>query len=130
MGVKLIVTFDADGQHDMGDLENFITAFKNDKSLDVVFGSRFITKTRTNVPLIRRLILIGGRIFTVILSRIRLTDAHNGYRMLTMNAVNKIKLTMDAFEYASELIEEVHHKRLKYAEVPVNIIYDEYSLGK
>ena len=125
-----MVTFDADGQHDIEDLSQFLAAFKEDSKLDIVFGSRFVKKTRTNVPLIRRLILIGGRLFTVLLSRIRLTDAHNGYRMLTVDAVRKIRLTMDAFEYASELIEEIHRLRLRYAEVPVNIRYDEYSLGK
>ncbi len=128
--VKYVVTFDADGQHDIADLVHFLEAFKNDSSLDIIFGSRFVTKTRTNVPFIRRLILMGGRLFTVILSKVRLTDAHNGYRMLTLETVKKIRLTMDAFEYASELIEEVHRKQLRYAEVPVNILYDEYSLWK
>ena len=130
MGVEYVVTFDADWQHDIADIENFKDAFKRDPALDAVFGSRFITKTRTNVPLLRRLILIGGRVFTVILSRIRLTDAHNWYRVFRLSAVRKIKLTMDAFEYASELIEEVHKARMRYAEVPVNIHYDDYSLGK
>jgi hypothetical protein len=128
--IKSVVTFDADGQHNIDDLPNFLTTFKADPSLDIVFGSRFVTKTRTNVPFIRRLILIGWRIFTILLSRIRLTDAHNGYRMLTLETVKKIRLTMDSFEYASELIEEVHYRWLKYAEVPVNIIYDDYTLGK
>jgi hypothetical protein len=50
--------------------------------------------------------------------------------MMTVEAARRIKLTMDTFEYASELIEEIHRLRLRYAEVPVNIRYDEYSLGK
>lgn len=38
-------------------MEKFISALENDPSLDVVIGSRFITKTETNVPFFRRLIL-------------------------------------------------------------------------
>jgi hypothetical protein len=52
-----VVTFDADGQHDIADIGEFIRAFEKDPDLDIVFGSRFIRKTQTNVPFIRRCIL-------------------------------------------------------------------------
>jgi hypothetical protein len=52
-----VVTFDADGQHDIVDIEEFIQAFEKDPDLDIVFGSRFIRKTQTNVPFYRRCIL-------------------------------------------------------------------------
>jgi hypothetical protein len=52
-----VVTFDADGQHDIKDIDKFIRAFEADASLDVVFGSRFIEKTKSNVPFIRKIIL-------------------------------------------------------------------------
>ena len=50
---KYLVTFDADGQHDIGDMDHFVTAFRDDDSLDIVLGSRFIVKTKSNVPLYR-----------------------------------------------------------------------------
>ena len=52
-----MVTFDADGQHDIADMEGFIDAFENYKKTQVVYGSRFITKTRSNVPFFRRILL-------------------------------------------------------------------------
>jgi len=51
------VTFDADGQHDIKDMPHFLDAFEKNKDIDIVFGSRFIIKTKTNVPLVRRMIL-------------------------------------------------------------------------
>ena len=51
------MTFDADGQHDIKDMDRFISAIKHDETLDVIFGSRFIIKTKTNVPFVRRMIL-------------------------------------------------------------------------
>ncbi len=128
--VEYIVTFDADGQHAIADMPKFITAFEKDPSLDVVLGSRFIVKTKTNVPFFRKLVLMGGKIFTWAISGIRLTDSHNGYRMFRIRAIQNIVLSMDGMEYASELIEQIHILSLKYQEVPVNIHYDEYTLAK
>jgi polyprenyl-phospho-N-acetylgalactosaminyl synthase len=65
---EYLLTFDADGQHDIKDIVKFEKAFEKDETLDIVIGSRFITKTNTNVPLMRRIILWGGRIFTSIIS--------------------------------------------------------------
>jgi hypothetical protein len=130
LGIDFVVTFDADGQHDVRDVKVFEKAYKDDPSLDVVLGSRFVTETESNVPFFRRVILFGGRVFTSLVSGISLTDAHNGYRMLRMPSVRKIRLVMDGFEYASELVDQIRVHSLKFTEVPVNIRYDEYTLGK
>ena len=37
-----------------------------------------------------------------------MTDAHNGYRMLRVSILEKVSLTMDGMEYASELIDEIY----------------------
>jgi glycosyltransferase involved in cell wall biosynthesis len=129
-GWKYLLTFDADGQMDICDMIKFEKAFEKDETLDIVIGSRFITKTNTNVPLMRRIILWGGRIFTSIISGVHLTDAHNGYRMLRITTLEKIHITMDGMEYASELIDQIGQNKFRFVEVPVNIHYDEYTLGK
>ncbi|MBC7504076.1 glycosyltransferase family 2 protein [Candidatus Gracilibacteria bacterium] len=127
---KYLVTFDADGQHDIRDMELFRSAFETDPTLDVVLGSRFITKTDTNVPFFRRVILWGGMVFTSLISGVHLTDAHNGYRMMRVKVLDHIRITMDGMEYASELIDQIGSYQLHFVEVPVNIHYDEYTLGK
>lgn len=98
--------------------------------LDLVIGSRFVVKTKTNVPFLRRLTLLGGQVFTCLISGIWMTDAHNGYRMLRIEAVRKIRLTMDGMEYGSELIDEIRIRRLRFREVPVNITYTTDTLAK
>ncbi len=130
LGITHVVTFDADGQHSPADLPAFFKAFGLDPSLDVVFGSRFVSDTGSNVPPLRKLVLMGGRLFTFFVSRVMLTDSHNGYRMFRLSAVKRFRLTMDGMEYASELVEHVRALGLRFAEVPVTIRYDEYSLGK
>lgn len=125
-----VVTFDADGQHDIADLEKFYDMFREHPKTEIVYGSRFITKTRSNVPFLRKMLLWGGKIFTSIISGVALTDAHNGYRMFRTEVIKNIRLTMDGMEYASELIDEIYLRGYKIKEVPVNIHYDEYTLAK
>jgi glycosyltransferase involved in cell wall biosynthesis len=127
---EYLLTFDADGQMDIRDMSKFEKEFEKDETLDIVIGSRFITKTNTNVPMMRRIILWGGRIFTSLVSGVHLTDAHNGYRMMRVSTLENICITMDGMEYASELIDQIGFYKLHFREVPVNIHYDEYTLAK
>ena len=128
--VKYIVNFDADWQHDIKDLPKFLKAFEKDSNLWAVLWSRFIEKTDTNVPFFRKIILYLGRIFTLFISWVYLTDSHNGYRTFTLDTVKKIKLTINWMAYASELVDKLEQNKIKFIEVPVNIRYTDYSLSK
>lgn len=128
--INYICTFDIDGQHQLKDLESFLIELRKDKNLEVVLGSRFIKKTQTNVTLLRKSILKLWIIFTFFISNIKLTDSHNGYRVFTLDTVKQLKLTIDDMSYASELIDIIARKKLKYKEIPVDIIYTDYSKSK
>lgn len=93
---------------DIADMKSFENYLQKNPRAHVIFGSRFIEKTDSNVPWYRRIILFGGRIFTHFISGVSLTDAHNGYRMISVGVVQNICLTLDGMEYASELIDEIH----------------------
>lgn len=126
-----VVCFDADGQHDIKDLPKFLKAFEQDKNLEVVIGSRFLSEGwAKNIPFSRKLTLLWGKIFTFLVSRINLSDAHNGYRVFRYSVLEKLSLTIDGMGYASELTEQIARNNIKYREVPVNILYSDYSLGK
>jgi polyprenyl-phospho-N-acetylgalactosaminyl synthase len=64
------------------------------------------------------------------ISGVRLTDAHNGYRMMKREIIDDVHLTMDGMEYASELIDEIEKAGYHIYEVPVHIHYDSYTLAK
>jgi hypothetical protein len=72
--------------------------------------------------------LFLGSIFTFFISSIKLSDSHNGYRVIRRRVLDRMRLTMDGMEYASELIENIYKYKLKFKEVPVNILYTDYSL--
>jgi glycosyltransferase involved in cell wall biosynthesis len=127
---KFIATFDADWQHNLSDLDNFLNILRNDEEVEIVLWSRFITKTNTNVSLSRKIILKLGIIFTFLISNISLTDAHNGYRVFRKNVLNKMQITIDGMWHASEIVDIIATKKISFMEVPVNIKYTAYSMSK
>ncbi|MBV7327894.1 glycosyltransferase family 2 protein [Chloroflexi bacterium TSY] len=124
----IIVTFDADGQHDVQDISELIAPIMNDEC-DIALGSRFLGEAH-NIPLLRKLMLKAGIVFTRLVSNIQITDVHNGLRALSRQAASNIHITMDRMAHASEILDQIHLAQLRYKEVPVNIYYSEYSLEK
>ena len=127
-GAKIIVTFDADGQHQVSDIKK-LTAPVCSGRFDVALGSRFLNKeTAAKVPLMRRFLLKGSVCITKLFYGIKLTDTHNGFRAFSRKAAEKIKITSNKMEHASEILEEITKNHLKYIEVPVTIRYSRYSI--
>lgn len=127
-GATHIVTFDADGQHRVEDIEVLLRK-QRETQADVVFGSRFLGSA-TDIPPLRRLVLKTAVVFTAFTSGVRLTDAHNGLRLLTRRAAEAIRIRQNRMAHASEIIAKVGSLRLKFAEAPVTIVYTKYSLSK
>ena len=127
--VNYIITFDSDWQHDLKDLDIFFNAFKKDDSLDIVLWSRFIWNAK-DIPFLRKLVLNLWKIFTLFMSGKYFTDVHNWYRVLKKSTLDKLNITIDGMAHASEIQDIIATKKLKFTEVPVNIIYTDYSLSK
>lgn len=127
-GTEVIVHFDADGQFLAEDIDDLIKALK--EGYDIALGSRFLEKKPVNIPLSKKITLKGGVLFTKIFSNISLTDTHNGFRAMTREAAEKIRITQDGMAHASEIIDQISKNKLKYREVPVTVIYSDYSISK
>lgn len=125
---RVIVTFDADGQHQASDIPALTEPIFSG-SADIVLGSRFLALSPT-MPLTRKFVLKMGILFTNFISRIRLTDTHNGLRALNRQAYTAIEIRHRGMEHASEIIDEINKKKLRYTERPVHILYTNYSLEK
>jgi len=126
-GAKYIVHFDSDGQHDVKDLDNMLNTLIDGK-YDIVLGSRFLKENK--IPLKKRIVLRLGILFTYILSRIWLTDVHNGLRVMTVETAKTLDIQHDRMEHASEILDKIKILNLKYKEIPVTIHYTEYSQSK
>lgn len=127
-GYEVVVHFDADGQHDPDDIASVVQPIRAGEA-DVAIGSRFLGKAQS-LPWRRRLLIRLAVLFTRVVSHVRLTDAHNGFRALSAAAARRLECTEDGMSYASELIERVARQGLRLCEVPVTISYSEYSMSK
>ena len=124
-----IVTFDGDGQHVAHDALRLVEELENSR-LDIVFGSRFLGYEKSNTPATKRLILKMVTKVTNILTGVKLSDAHNGLRALTVEASKVVKLTQAGMAHASQMISLTRQANLKYHEIPVNVLYTPYSRKK
>ncbi|GIX38676.1 MAG: glycosyl transferase [Silanimonas sp.] len=122
------VTFDADGQHDPADIPS-LKKVQRDTGADFVLGSRFLGKT-VGMTGGRRLLLKAAVAFTRLTSGIKLSDAHNGLRLMTRAGAMAIDLRQNRMAHASEIINQIAASGLKYAECPVTIRYTDYSRAK
>lgn len=129
-GAKYIVHFDADGQHNPAEIESLLAPLVKAEA-DVVLGSRFLRREDVlAVPFGRRQVLRTAVYVNWLLTGVKLTDAHNGFRALTRRAAEAIHLEEDGFAHASEIVEQIRRRKLKYVEHPTGIRYTDYSKAK
>lgn len=125
-GADVVITLDADGQHDPTEIPKFIEAVKG--GADVVIGSRMIS--REGMPWYRQAANLLGNISTLVLFGAYVTDSQSGFRAFSRAALNKIEIKTNRMEVSSELIAEAKHHGFKIVEVPIKAIYTDYSLSK
>lgn len=130
MGVDRVVTYDADRQMDIGNMKDFYHTMQA-KPAELYLGSRFIYGSQSdNMPVMRKVILRASKRVTRIMYGTKVSDPHNGFRILSRNAIHRIQITADGMHYANEINEQIRKKKISYEEVPVHIRYTDYSLAK
>ncbi|MFB7126917.1 glycosyltransferase family 2 protein [Kitasatospora xanthocidica] len=127
-GAKYFATFDADGQHQTADVEKMV-ALLREGDTDVVLGSRFIEQNG-QVPWIKRVVLRTAATVSPTARKLKLTDAHNGLRVLNREAAGRLRITMNGMAHASEIVSFLAGSDLRVAELPVDILYTDYSRAK
>ncbi len=128
LGCKYVVTFDSDGQHCADDIEKFIDVLRKDEA-DIVLCSRFLGKAE-NIPTLKKYFLRLAAIVERILTGIRLTDVHNGFRAINVAKFPDFVITQNRMSHASEIIDLIKRLHMRYVEKPCTIKYSDYSLSK
>lgn len=122
------VTYDADGQHRLEDCILMLAELRSGE-YDVVFGSRFLD-TRTKLTPAKRALLRLAVRFTNATSGLVLTDAHNGLRAFNREVAAALDLQQSGMAHASEITTKIAKHKFRYTEVPVHILYTDYSRAK
>lgn len=127
-GARALVTFDADGQHQVADADAMVALIASGETA-IVFGSRFLDG-RTKPGFMKRTILTFAVWFTKQSTGMRLTDAHNGLRAMSVHAARGVHLQQDRMAHASEIVLQLGRTGLPWREYPVHVLYTDYSRGK
>lgn len=132
--MRYVVTYDADGQHQISDVVAMVDRARA-TDLQVVFGSRFLNDDHVSATGLKKLVLKAAVAFTNATTHTKLTDAHNGLRVLRRDVVDQLEITQNRMAHASEIVNEIGAMRIDgkpvhYAEMPVHILYTDYSKSK
>lgn len=121
-----VVHFDGDGQFSSEDIPLALAAIKK-AQVDILFGSRFLEK-KGNIPMMKKYMVHPvGRLIEKCFGAVDRTDVHNGFRILSMQALEKINITQDRMAHATEIPQQVKKQKLSYIEFPVQVTYHEYG---
>jgi glycosyltransferase involved in cell wall biosynthesis len=127
LGASVIVTMDADGQHDPADVRLLIEPILSG-DFDVVMGTRLANPE--GMPYYKIAANKIGNFFTWYVYGLWVTDSQSGFRAYSREAAHQINTHTDRYEYDSEVVYEIRKNRLKYKEVPIKVRYTDYSMRK
>ncbi len=122
----VVLTFDADGQHDPEDIYEVVKLVLCGEA-DAVFGCRTYDK---EMPMLRRFANVAGNMLTWAISGLYVNDSQSGMKAFSRRAALNIHISACGYEFCSEIFREIHYKKIRWMEVPIKAIYTEYSKSK
>ncbi len=119
-----VVMGDADCTYDFRRLKVFVEAFRD--GYEFVMGSRWKGSIEEgSMPWLHQ--HLGTPVTTFILNRLygsKFSDIHCGMRGITRDALARMDLQSQSWEYASEMVLKSVHMELRTTEVPVRFLRD------
>ena len=119
----ILVTFDADGQHNILDIEKITAPIISD-SADIVIGSRFLGEGKNKIPKYRK---IGIQVISKLSQSSngqKIQDAQSGLRGYNKKSINKINIVEKGMGVSTEILIKANKNELRIIEVPVIINYE------
>ena len=118
----ILVTFDADGQHRIEDIEK-VTKPIIDQEADLVIGSRFLDESEKEVPQYRK---VGIKVITKITNasiKKQLTDSQSGFRAYSKKVLVELNPSELGMGISTEILIKASSKNFRITEVPIKILY-------
>ena len=118
----ILVTFDADGQHRIEDINKVLQPIK-DEEADIVIGSRFLNNNN-DVPGYRK---IGIKLITQVTNasiKKHFTDSQSGFRAYKKQVLDNIVLTEQGMGISTEILIKASEKKFRITEIPIKILYE------
>ena len=123
IGSEILITFDADGQHRIEDIDKVIKPISDGQS-DIVIGSRFLDNSEKEIPNYRK---VGIRVITKITNtsiKKQLTDSQSGFRAYSKKVLERLSPSESGMGVSTEILIKASSKNFRISEVPIKILYD------
>ena len=122
LGVDVLVTLDADGQHRPEDVLTVLEPIKKHET-DIVIGSRFLDQNQQQIPSYRK---AGIKIITKLANTTldkTITDSQSGFRAYNSNVLSEIIPLEDGMGVSNEILIKANKKGFTISEVPIVVSY-------
>jgi glycosyltransferase involved in cell wall biosynthesis len=124
LNADVLVTLDADGQHEPNEIP-IVTKPIVDGVADVVIGSRFVNKNGTaEMPLYRQ---FGAKLITKMVNgsaKNGVTDSQSGFRAYSHQALDRLNFFEDGMGASVEILLRASKQDLRIVEVPSTCKYN------
>lgn len=120
LGYDAVLTLDADGQHDPGEIPGFLKAWVEGRG-DILLGSRW--KTMARMPLVRRFTNRTTSVVVSLLAGQRVEDSQSGYRLISAAVLRKVPLRTTRYQTESELLIRSGQAGFRIAPIPIPARY-------
>jgi len=118
----VLVTFDADGQHQISEIDSMLKPISENKA-EIVIGSRFLGKTK-NLPTYRKIGIKTITGLTNVVTGSKITDSQSGFRAYAKNVFNEISPTESGMGISTEILIKASKKEFRITEIPITITYE------
>jgi len=124
----ILVTFDADGQHQISEIDNILQPIL-ENTADIVIGSRFLGKTK-NLPKYRKFGIKTITGLTNVMTGSNISDSQSGFRSYSKKILNEITPTESGMGISTEILIKATKKKMRITEIPITINYENTTHSK
>jgi len=121
----VLVTFDADGQHQISEIDSLLKPIYENNA-DIVIGSRFLGETK-DLPTYRKIGIKTITRLTNVATNSTITDSQSGFRAYGKKTLDEITPTESGMGISTEILIKASKKQLRITEVPITITYADNS---
>ncbi|WP_461863531.1 glycosyltransferase family 2 protein [Thermococcus sp.] len=122
MDYKIVVTLDADGQHNPDEIPVLLEPIVNGKA-DLVIGSRYLNGAQRSIPPYRRFGLWILNLGTKVVSNMNV-DSQSGFRAMNKKLLEKLDLNSNDYSIETDMIVKARERGIRLMEVPITVRYD------
>ena len=119
----VLITFDADGQHNISEIKDVLDPLISKKA-DIVIGSRFLGEGEEKIPKYRKFGIKAISKISSLSQDLDIKDTQSGFRGYNKKALNEINPTENGMGISTEILIKACKKDLKIIEVPIIVNYE------